>query len=48
MFEKFVHSFGVANIQNFTSQMKCLPQFVSFSKGGDGFTEIAHQILKNL
>ena len=46
MFEYFKHSFGVANIGNFLDQMKHLPKFVSASKGGDGFAEVAEQILR--
>jgi HAD superfamily hydrolase (TIGR01484 family) len=47
LFEKFPFSFGVANVRNFISQMKSLPQFVSNSKGGDGFAEIAEKIILN-
>ncbi len=47
MFAKFPHSFGVANIKNFVSQMKTLPTYVSNSVGGEGFSEIAERILAN-
>ncbi len=46
MFEKFLHSFGVANIKNFSGQMKFLPQYISPSRGGDGFAEIADRIIQ--
>ena len=46
MFEYFPNSFAVANIQNFISQIKHAPQFVSDSRGGLGFAEIAKAILK--
>lgn len=46
MFEKFPNSFGVANIKNFTDQIKTLPAFVSPSAGGDGFSEIADQVIQ--
>ncbi|MEQ1721889.1 MAG: HAD-IIB family hydrolase [Pseudobdellovibrio sp.] len=45
MFAKFPHSFGVANIRNFETQMKTLPNYVAASIGGDGFAEIAARIL---
>jgi HAD superfamily hydrolase (TIGR01484 family) len=45
MFEKFPHSFGVANIKNFSSQMKVLPTYVADLNGGYGFAQIAEQIL---
>lgn len=45
MFEKFPNSFGVANIVEFKNSMKHLPTFVANKKGGDGFTEIAQQLL---
>ncbi len=46
MFEKFPHSFGVANIKNFSSQMNSLPTYVSSANGGEGFTQIAERIIK--
>ena len=45
LFEKFPHSFGVANINAFASKMKSLPTYVASQNGGDGFTEIAQHIL---
>ena len=48
MFKYFPNSFAVANIQNFISQIKNSPQFVSSSRGGLGFAEIASAILKVL
>ncbi|MFZ3231905.1 MAG: HAD-IIB family hydrolase [Pseudobdellovibrio sp.] len=48
MFKKFTYSFGVANILDFKSSLKHLPKYVANQKGGDGFTEIAEQILKSI
>lgn len=45
MFRYFPHSFAVANIQNFLDQIKNPPTYVSKSRGGAGFTEIAQAIL---
>ncbi len=47
MFKKFQHSFGVANIKDFELSLNHLPTYVSTSKGGKGFSEIAQQILTN-
>lgn len=46
MFGYFPHSFAVANIQNFIDQIKNKPTYVSTSRGGQGFTEIASALLK--
>ena len=46
MFEKFPHSFGVANVKNFTSRMKFLPTYVANLKGGDGFAEIVDRVIQ--
>lgn len=46
MFAYFPHSFGVANINHFLSQLKNPPQYVAPSRGGDGFVEIAEQIIR--
>lgn len=48
MFAQFPLSFGVANIKNFSSSLKHLPIFVSPSEGGEGFAEIAEQVLSRL
>lgn len=45
MFSYFPHSFAVANIAEFVSQIKNKPQYVSNSRGGLGFSEIAQRIL---
>jgi HAD superfamily hydrolase (TIGR01484 family) len=47
MFEKFPHSFGVANVLNFQNQMKTLPAYISDLPGGEGFAEIAEKIIQN-
>ncbi len=46
MFEKFNNSFGVANINDFTQQLKYLPTFVATKRGGEGFAEIAALVLE--
>lgn len=46
LFEKFPHSFGVANIQAFLGDMKHLPQYIAPSNGGAGFAEIAERIIQ--
>ncbi|MBC7420114.1 MAG: HAD-IIB family hydrolase [Bdellovibrio sp.] len=46
MFEKFPHSFGVANVRNFEQEIKHLPQYISESSGGKGFAEIADRIIQ--
>ena len=45
MFEKFPHSFGVANVLHFKDQMQSLPQFITTSAGGRGFAEISERLL---
>ena len=45
MFKKFPHSFGVANIQELTAELRHLPTYISTEKGGSGFTQIANQVL---
>lgn len=46
MFERFPHSFGVANILHFQDKMNTHPQYVSPSKGGRGFAEIAQRLIE--
>lgn len=45
LFQKFPHSFGVANVLDFKNSMAHLPTYISTKKGGHGFAEIADQIL---
>lgn len=45
MFAYFPNSFGVANINNFISTLKNPPRYVASKNGGDGFVEIANQII---
>ncbi len=47
MFERFEHSFGVANIARFVPQLAHLPNYVTPSERGDGFVELAQMILKS-
>lgn len=47
MFAFFPHSFGVANIKNFISQLQSPPTYVTTQEGGQGFIEIAAQIIKS-
>lgn len=45
MFERFGHSFGVANIARFVPQLTHLPRYVTPSERGDGFVELSKAIL---
>ena len=45
MFERFGHSFGVANIARFVPQLTHLPRYVTPSERGDGFVELTRAIL---
>lgn len=47
MFAFFPNSFGVANIQNFMEDLTFPPQYVTPSCGGQGFVEIAHQLIES-
>lgn len=47
MFAYFPNSFGVANIKDFITSLKTPPQFVATKRGGEGFVEIAAQIINN-
>lgn len=47
LFESFRHTFGVANVRDFSSQMKHLPTYVSPSESGHGFCEIVEKIISN-
>lgn len=47
LFANFRHTFGVANILNFKKQMTHLPQYIASKTSGEGFCEIAEQILQN-
>ena len=46
MFQHFRHSVGVANIARFAPQLSHLPGYITPSKRGAGFAEVAHAILK--
>ena len=45
MFAFFENACGVANLKEFESQMQSLPQFVSESEGGEGFSQIIDTFL---
>lgn len=45
LFAALPHSFGVANVRDFADQIQKKPQYVSHSRGGRGFSEIADRIL---
>ena len=47
LFENFRHTFGVANVRDFASQMKHLPAYVAPSESGRGFCEIVEKIISN-
>lgn len=42
----FPHSFAVANIQDFKSQLKHPPQYVTTSRGGQGFAELSRCLVQ--
>jgi HAD superfamily hydrolase (TIGR01484 family) len=46
LFERFENSFGVANVVDYQEFMKVNPKYVSPSREGDGFVEIANHLLK--
>jgi HAD superfamily hydrolase (TIGR01484 family) len=46
MFQHFVHSFGVANIQHCAAQLTHLPRYITPSERGAGFAEVAMSILR--
>jgi len=41
MFGFFEHTVGVRNIENFTAEMKKLPEYITRAEGGHGFVELA-------
>ena len=45
MFAAFKNSFGVANVQNFLSEMKNPPRWITRQNGGAGFAEVVDAIL---
>ncbi len=45
MFEFFKNSFAVKNIEKFVNQLKYKPAYIAEKPGGQGFVEIANQIL---
>lgn len=48
MFGYFPHSFAVANVKNFSSELQHEPTYVADSNGGQGFAEIAKAILSRI
>jgi len=46
MFGFFPHGVGVANIRDFESSLSTMPAYVTLSRGGKGFTEVADALLK--
>ena len=45
LFERFQQSVGVANVLEYQSFMKSLPKYITPSKEGDGFVELAQHLL---
>lgn len=45
MFHAFRTSIGVANVQNFANEMSHLPSWITDNPGGQGFAELANQLL---
>ena len=47
MFAFFPYGSGVANVKDFIGRMSAMPAYVSTSRGGQGFVEIADRILSS-
>ena len=47
LFQKFPHTVGVANVQEFLPRMKYHPRYITKKAGGHGFAEAIKFILKN-
>ena len=45
MFQHMPHSVGVANIERFVPQLQHLPRYVTTAERGDGFVQLADQLL---
>jgi hydroxymethylpyrimidine pyrophosphatase-like HAD family hydrolase len=45
MFAYLPHTVGVANVMDFAQRMKALPAYVTPSRGGAGFAELAHALI---
>jgi HAD superfamily hydrolase (TIGR01484 family) len=48
MFERFANSVGVANIQRFEAQLTHSPRYITPSERGEGFSELAQHLLRQL
>jgi HAD superfamily hydrolase (TIGR01484 family) len=46
MFAFFTHTVGVRNIENFVSEMRALPKYVTRAEGGLGFLELARVLTR--
>lgn len=46
MFGHFVNSVGVANVNKFKNQLKTPPKFICEKESGEGFVQLAEQLLK--
>ncbi|MDI9335932.1 MAG: HAD-IIB family hydrolase [Gammaproteobacteria bacterium] len=47
MFEHFIHTFGVANIKDYLSELDHPPRYITRGHQGRGFVEIAQKILSH-
>lgn len=47
MFSYFIHSFGVANVLDYRDRIEVLPQWVTKSKGGKGFSELSEVLIRS-
>jgi hypothetical protein len=45
MFAYLPHTVGVANVMDFAQRMKTLPAYVTPSRGGAGFAELAQTLI---
>jgi hydroxymethylpyrimidine pyrophosphatase-like HAD family hydrolase len=48
MFKHFTNSIGVANVNDFISQLESPPKFVATQRSGQGFVEVVDAVLGQL
>jgi hydroxymethylpyrimidine pyrophosphatase-like HAD family hydrolase len=46
MFAFFPHTVGVRNVENFVSEMRSLPRYITRAEGGLGFLELARVLVR--
>jgi hypothetical protein len=45
MFERFVHSVGVANLRRFAAELQHWPAWITTAERGEGFADVARLLL---